>query len=398
MNEHTCVVAGKDTDGDMHRDERCLADTEADDCDDGDKLVFSGASEICDWQDNDCNGLDEFAEGAALSGTTQPLLTDISPESLDLVWAEELDAYALLYRSSAADDEGFDLVLFNQAGSIVLGPVRVFDTTAAVEPRLAWSKESFLVTWPTSSGARAQRVDENLQLTGDVISLSTVAVWETDVMAASQANRFWVTWFQDNGFGDARLYTQVVANGVPEGPVRQKSHSGSATKLQMESVGSGLAVGYLAESQFQLQVFQGDFQRTADESFDAYDGIISSGGQQVHTLVRSDGRLDMTAFDLAGAPVCGPELVRQGGGPPALRPFWIDAGEFGVTTVSAFSGNMSLQRMSAGCSTLGGPLALSDWVSDAAVARGSAGLAIVWRRTMTPNEISVRTAGSNLCD
>lgn len=60
----TCLVRGKDADGDKHLDKACTASTAtADDCDDGNKNAYPGATESCDGVDNDCNGLSDERDG-----------------------------------------------------------------------------------------------------------------------------------------------------------------------------------------------------------------------------------------------------------------------------------------------------------------------------------------------
>lgn len=71
----SCVVKGKDADGDGHLDKGCATSSAtADDCDDSNKKVYTGATESCDGVDNDCNGKDELDEGTVLPTSVSDLV------------------------------------------------------------------------------------------------------------------------------------------------------------------------------------------------------------------------------------------------------------------------------------------------------------------------------------
>lgn len=71
----SCGIRGKDADGDGHRDSGCTAAAlRGDDCDDSKLSVFSGAKELCDGLDNDCDGKSDLDDGLGLGGTTLELI------------------------------------------------------------------------------------------------------------------------------------------------------------------------------------------------------------------------------------------------------------------------------------------------------------------------------------
>src|SRR5215208_5220468 len=67
-----CVVTPLDVDGDGFASRNCEA-APGSDCDDSRGDVYPGAPEVCDDADNDCDGLEDLADGFSLGGTPTPL-------------------------------------------------------------------------------------------------------------------------------------------------------------------------------------------------------------------------------------------------------------------------------------------------------------------------------------
>src|SRR5664279_5599740 len=64
-----CTVSGHDQDGEGHFASNC-ATNPGDDCDDSAPTVYTGAPELCDQIDNDCDGKIDLNDGVLPSGTT----------------------------------------------------------------------------------------------------------------------------------------------------------------------------------------------------------------------------------------------------------------------------------------------------------------------------------------
>jgi hypothetical protein len=130
-DEPSCEKSTTDADDDGHvaEDNDCSAETDKprDDCDDSEPATHREADEICDGKDNDCNGLDDFAEGAPLGGETRTIWTKPSGESTASykapVWCEALDQYVVIW--------GTDLRLvftsLDAAGAPVVAPETLLD-------------------------------------------------------------------------------------------------------------------------------------------------------------------------------------------------------------------------------------------------------------------------------
>jgi len=67
-----CAQVALDNDGDGHGSSACAA-APGDDCDDTQSSVFTGASEVCDGIDNDCDKKIDLSDGLALVGAVQDL-------------------------------------------------------------------------------------------------------------------------------------------------------------------------------------------------------------------------------------------------------------------------------------------------------------------------------------
>ncbi len=91
-----CSVVAADADGDEHGDSAC-ADAPGDDCNDGDDTIFTGAEELCDGLDNDCDDLVDLDDGLELYGTPA-IVPDVF--FVDLAYSTEDANYAIAYNAS----------------------------------------------------------------------------------------------------------------------------------------------------------------------------------------------------------------------------------------------------------------------------------------------------------
>jgi hypothetical protein len=117
-------VTDADEDGHVADDNTCSAESDLsrDDCDDEEPATYLDAEEVCDGKDNDCGGLDDFAEGAPLGGETLTIWTKPSGESMAQfyapVWCAGLDQYVVVWGT----DQRLSFTSLDVAGEPVVEP------------------------------------------------------------------------------------------------------------------------------------------------------------------------------------------------------------------------------------------------------------------------------------
>ncbi|MBI3207096.1 MAG: putative metal-binding motif-containing protein [Myxococcales bacterium] len=240
----TCLVKGKDADGDTHLDKACTGSSlAADDCDDSNKKVHPGATESCDGIDNDCNGKDEIEEGTSMSGSTADFLKGTSnTTNPHLAWSPVSKHYGLVWRDDAV---GIRYVRMSPVGAPVGTPTAVTATGAV--PHIAWSGTQFGVTWLDGGKIYFRRVaaDGTFPEAAKVIS-DAAAKPVSDPAIAPTPNGFAVIWTDYRVSNWGALYARAVAsNGTPDAadtPVG--TPSGSSTFPSIAGNGSSLFVAH----------------------------------------------------------------------------------------------------------------------------------------------------------
>jgi hypothetical protein len=240
----TCLVKGKDADGDKHLDKACTASTAtADDCDDGNKNVYPGATESCDGVDNDCNGKDEIEEGTPVSGSTADFLKGSSNTTHPhLAWSPTSKHYGVVWRDDAA---GIRFVRMNPSGAPVGTPVAVSAALAA--PRIVWSGAAFGVAWIDTGKVYFRRVapDGTFPEAAKVISdAAAKATGDPDIAATPTG--FAVIWSDNRATNWGVLHARTVAsNGTPAAAdVQVGTPSGTSTIPSIAGNGSSMLVAF----------------------------------------------------------------------------------------------------------------------------------------------------------
>ncbi len=253
----TCVVKGKDADGDQHLDKACASSSvTADDCDDTKKTVYAGASEICDGIDNDCNGKDELDDGGTLGGGASDFVKgNFVAQDPALAWAAPSKQYGVTWSD---DRSGVGRVYFARmsSGGDKLG------TTGSQElqvsnasggggsPRIAYGNGAFGLVWKdlATSKIMFQRIlpDGSMPTGSKVASDAASKGAEPDIVATSSG---WVVVWSDtrsNTWG--ALYARALgADGTPSGSsdTQVGTSSGSNQLPRIASDGTNMLVTFL---------------------------------------------------------------------------------------------------------------------------------------------------------
>ena len=238
----TCLVKGKDADGDKHLDKACTASTAtADDCDDGNKNVYPGATESCDGVDNDCNGKDEIEEGTPVSGSTADFLKGSSNTMQPhLAWSPTDKHYGVVWTDGTV---GIRYVRMNPSGAPVGTPVNVAAPQSA--PRIVWSGSQFGIAWIDTGKVYFRRVapDGTFPEAAKVISDGAAKAAGDPAIAATPTG-FVVIWSDIRTSSWGGLYARSVAsNGTPSAAdVPVGTPAGSNTTPSIAGNGSSLLV------------------------------------------------------------------------------------------------------------------------------------------------------------
>jgi len=217
-----CIFTPIDADMDMHFPEMCGGD----DCDDDDPTVFRGAPEICDYQDNDCNGgVDERLPYVGF-GTSREVSVGIN-EAIrpDIVY--DGDDYDIVYDT----DGGFGQVAHasvNRNGRGGSSPSEVtFSMVLASSPDLTWTGSDYGLWHHFHLDEAFQGTVSltRLRMNGSVRTravAATLDVPDADVPAAAWNGSEWgVAYVTGSSTGRFEIrYLQASAAGVVSlGPV-----------------------------------------------------------------------------------------------------------------------------------------------------------------------------------
>ncbi|MEZ4222336.1 MAG: putative metal-binding motif-containing protein [Polyangiaceae bacterium] len=208
----TCVVRGKDVDGDQHFDVACtVATTAGDDCDDSNAAVYTGAPEVCDGVDNDCNGKDEFADNkAVIKGAVGDFVS--SGMLPDVAWAPSAKKYGAVWHDSNVKFTTVDATGTKGAIVTLTGGVE------AQPPRIAWNGSAFGVAWKNGTAVHfaAYKPDGTELKAPHQVSDSNAKAGVPDVVGT--ATGWTVLWSDTRTNANGTLHTHLIdASGTEQG-------------------------------------------------------------------------------------------------------------------------------------------------------------------------------------
>jgi hypothetical protein len=299
---YQCAVTALDADKDGHTSALCAAKP-GDDCDDAQKTVYTGAPELCDRLDNDCDTKIDLADGLKFSGKEQT----VNSKAATIAWSPELQLYGMAWHILGVPYAA----LYDAKGNIKAGP-RVLSGDSAYELAIAPGPKGFGVVWKAQDVYfQAIAVDGNL--TNMVPLTGREGLTESGLALAwsGSAKRWEVA--ADHGLA------AVSADGVGQPFVHYLAKTVTVTRLELVPSGSSLilAVSGLTGTAPNSRVYAyapGTSPGPANELPFQQSGSAST---EVHVAARSDGSfaiaahsdaLDeashITTYDKSGTKLC----------------------------------------------------------------------------------------------
>ncbi len=445
-----CGVAAKDADGDGHGDLECTQ-APGDDCDDTNKDVYPGQTEVCDGVDGNCNGKADIDDGFSLAGTDQDLIIS-SADALQpaIAWSPHASLYGVTWqdlRDATADDPEIYFAMMDQTGTKKSTELRVSNAAGnSANTQVAWGHNSFGIVWADNraigegAGIYFRRVGEDGKfLSGEVnltksLTSGTAVIADFPTIVATTAG--WAVFFQADGGTEVHVLGLVIdPDGSVTVPVKTFSTPGTLAAFPRAAVGSG-DIGIVLGTNPSLALPDTvRLQRTDATLADNGQNPISTSGAQFGAIQyfaqlapvgggwaaawrstsSATGSVTFVNVDGSGTATCGPKNTTTFSDDAAPAGVVL-AGDERLVPVSEgayIAGNAStvgtskvrLGRFDAGCNELStleiaaGQTIDIVSVSSTAIAAGDAGFAVVWQSLSgTHRRIRVRTFGPHLCD
>jgi len=177
------LVAGADDDGDTYLDHNCGGD----DCNDTNEDAHPGADEICNYGDDDCDGLTDVV------GTIMPLELQSGPSLHAPTVAHDGTDFAVLWQEGVGDSGAIYARAVGPDGSLVTEPVNLTSLggagTFGLEPDVALGDGEFLATWVAQlDTADPDVLVVGLFVDGSIISPTASATFLETAAATSLAS------------------------------------------------------------------------------------------------------------------------------------------------------------------------------------------------------------------
>jgi hypothetical protein len=412
-------MRGKDSDGDGHGDARCTLDAEADDCDDALETVYTGAAEICDGLDNDCDTSTDLDDGLELYGEGIDL-PQLGGNPL-IAWSTTSRSYGVAWED-VYSDAPHGQVRFSHVsldGKVLDQPLLVSKNNYNYESNhvlaLAWGDSEFAVVYyqvdGSDPGLYFQRIDAMRGLLGARVGLTQASVAEATI-AQAVGGDWYVFWAESTRIWGA----QISPTGIIQRTYMVSHDTGSHLTPVSARAEARVVLGYqdadtktIFFKRFTDSVVVNDEAELSLPSEAATNPVVGASASEFgfgwsvdngSTLrfrtLSSEVAVGCDAIDLhhpvTGALLTG--IASHAGG-------WL------VALVERISGSQlgyaRMARVGPGCVARRGLLELDDERLERAerprIAASDAGYAVVWARTVLyRKQARIRVFGPNLCD
>lgn len=395
-----CAVVAEDADDDGHGSVECEA-APGDDCDDTLDTVFTGAEEICDGVDNDCNGLADLDDGLSIYGT--PTITPLAFFA-DLAYSPAEEAYGIAYSTLSGDDL---FVSYNLDQSQRAAPTS-FPDDATDRIFLEWTGDSFAGVYRRDGQMARQAINAD-GLAGTPAGISATA---------GVGSGYGVSEFSDGGLGVAWergagefAVRFLAADLTPAGQEIQFVTTDIRRNPRLARVEDTIAIGW-RDTASRLGFFDQDLveqsvvELTATGSGSTY-GTLSVGamGDGFAVSYRSGSatqRVEYAEYERDGSLRCGPIDLTE---PGPVRYFGMDTYEGTAAIYVANDADWTLRRIRENCEEVDGGAVIENvpfFGETADIDINASGIGIVSQLFDEGGgdsaRISFRAFGPNVCD
>jgi hypothetical protein len=386
-----CGVTGKDTDNDGHKTNKCVA-APGDDCDDSKGTVYTGATEMCDGLDNDCDNKLDVADGVPLLNASVEVGPTANTRSQpEISWAPESSLYGIAYEDDSATTKGVYFTAINQAGAEQKAPVNVGSESNGYTLHLVWGTDNFGLTWFDSSlgNVRFRTVGSNGSV-GVIREIINGSMAKPQVARIGTGN--WAVSYLDFGDGFGYFGAKTVSATGTIG-----SHVSLAASASNYGLLVGTASGFATTNEVssdgtaQASIFTSSLGSPASLSVAGNSPIMGAGPSGFAIAVeKASAQPEFYSFDGAGNASCGPVKF----GDASFVPSDLVGTANGYLVVSSGS-TVRAQQIKADCSL--GQLFTVDAAAgdDTRVSGGASGYGVVWYAS---GKVKRRFFGPKFCD
>lgn len=315
--KYECVVSAKDTDLDGHTSALCTK-APGDDCDDAQASVYTGAPELCDRLDNDCDKKTDLADGLVFAGKASWVGADVDSairaERAVAAWSSTSQLYGVFWRVRGKTD--LVVALYDAKGARQAGPTTVgYSSVGSLA--IGAGATGFAVAWNSDSeqktGFRTLSAAGQLSAGGSVAGRSGVADAPLALAWSNSAQRWEIA--ADRGLAS------VGVPGYGRGFVSKLEETYQVEGLELVAAGNSFVLGVsgrvgdkLVSPEPRLYRYDASGTLTLDTPKLGIDKTV--GASVVHVAARPDGSFaaivpasktetsQITAFDAAGVRAC----------------------------------------------------------------------------------------------
>lgn len=416
-----CATVAADADGDGHGSAGCVVQP-GDDCDDADPDTHPGAAEVCDSNDNDCNGLRDIDDGLALFDRVAPLAPSSATSGFDIAWSPDARAYGVawvdpvLHNGFPIDFVHFGLVDLAGSYSKTLDSLVSLDGSSAYQLKMLYGYGEFGVSYvrQASGGGPVSISLQRVGKTGKAalgpaldVAVGTASVRDHQVLRPNEHDWI-VVW--SSYTGEKPLATRIhdgeivgAESAVPLDAFMSFGAGSAALAATSFSVGDELKSHWLAFSDSLVPVAGGPLATTLESST----LVASKPGAELGVLFASYVAAEERFYAFAAdAPACSdvraPFTPKSWPSQVIKNPFgWLLLhGDSSAEQGYAIS-DMVISQVFGDCSASNGaaraPIEPTATTEGLKASGGDAGSAVLWRNA-SKGALFARLFGPNLCD